>query len=173
VLPSQPSPPPLRRVALPSALFAAAVLAAALLIPGGSAGARVGHAKRHQSHTKHHSGGSHAPLKMIWGPVSLPNGQSAFPTYHRLGVQVLQLDLQWAQVAPTRPGDPQDPNDPAYKWPAALDQAVQQAAQYGIKLCLQVKYTPPWANGNRSTTWGPTNTADYADFVTAAARRYP
>lgn len=110
---------------------------------------------------------------MIWGPITLPNGQSAFPTYRALGVRVLQLDLQWAEVAPTRPADPQDPNDPAYQWPAEIDQAVQQASHYGIKLCLLVKYTPPWANGNRSTTWAPNATADYANFLTAATRRYP
>ncbi len=29
----------------------------------------------------------------------MPDGSSAFPAYHRLGVQVLELQLSWAAVA--------------------------------------------------------------------------
>src|SRR5436309_3527417 len=68
---------------------------------------------------------AHAPaLKMIWGPVQLPNGRSAFPTYHRLGVQVFEIDLLWSQVAVSRPANAQDPRDPAYHWPAQIDEAI-------------------------------------------------
>lgn len=112
-------------------------------------------------------------LKMIWGPVSLPNGQSAFPTYHTLGVQVFQLDLDWAQVAPTQPASPQSPDDPAYQWPAQVNQAVQEAAMYGIRICLLVKGTPGWANGGRAEAWAPNDPTDYANFLIAASRRYP
>jgi hypothetical protein len=112
-------------------------------------------------------------LKLIWGPVDLPNGESAFPIYHQLGVNVFQIDLNWAQTAPSRPADPQDPNDPAYLWPAQLDQALSAAAQYGIKLCLLVQGTPPWANGGRSTDWAPNDPTDYGNFLIAASRRYP
>jgi hypothetical protein len=161
---------PLRRAALFSVLLITGGAVLAISSLGGSAGAAV-HAKKHRTSNRPRSHA--APLKMIWGPVTLPNGQSAFPTYHQLGVQVLQLDLQWAEVAPTKPANPQDPNDPAYHWPADLDQAIGQAAHYGIKLCAQVKYTPPWANGNRSTTYAPNNTADYANFLVAATKRYP
>src|SRR5271166_5478830 len=114
-----------------------------------------------------------SPLKMIWGPVVLPNGQSSFPTYHSLGVQVFQMDLTWADVAATRPADAQNPSDPAYAWPAAVDQAVQQAAQFGIGVCLLVKGTPAWANDGRDPAWAPTSATDYANFLIAAARGYP
>jgi hypothetical protein len=155
------------------------LIAALTLVPGTSAAA---HHRRHASaathHRRHASAAAHrrrrAPaLKMIWGPVDLPNGQSALPTYHRLGVQVFQLDLTWADVAPTRPSDPTNPGDPAYHWPSDVDQAVQQAGSYGIRICLLVKGTPPWANGGRDSAWAPNNPADYANFLVAAARHYP
>jgi hypothetical protein len=111
--------------------------------------------------------------KMIWGPVTFPNGSSAFPTYHRLGVNVFQIDLTWADTASTRPADPDNPSDPAYQWPAELSQAIAQAARYKIKICLLVQGTPGWANGGRASDWAPTRASDYANFLTAAARRYP
>jgi hypothetical protein len=105
--------------------------------------------------------------------VVLPNGASAFPIYHQLGVDVFQIDLNWAQAAPTEPADPNDPNDPAYLWPAQLTQAIAQAARYRIRICLLVQGTPGWANGNQPEQWAPTNPADYANFLIAAAHRYP
>ena len=112
------------------------------------------------------------PYKMIWGPVTLPNGASAFPTYHKLGVRVLQIDLKWYEAAPTQPANPQDPSDPAYQWPAELDQAVTAAGRYHIRLCLLVDGTPPWANGSLSpaniviggNTWS-FGQVEPADFV--------
>jgi hypothetical protein len=110
---------------------------------------------------------------MMWGPLTMPNGTSAFPVYHRLGVQVLQMQLSWAQTAPTQPADPTDPADPAYRWPAAIEQAINQAARYRIAIALMVKETPPWANGGRESSWAPEDPADYAHFLQAAAARYP
>src|SRR4051794_29432760 len=63
-------------------------------------------------------------LKAIWGPLTLPDGSSAFPTYRKLGVQVLELQLSWADTAPSRPGDPTNPQDPAYQWPSWLGDAI-------------------------------------------------
>jgi hypothetical protein len=111
--------------------------------------------------------------KLIWGPVLLPNGQSAFPIYHRLGVNVFQIDLTWGETAPTKPANAENPNDPAYLWPAQVDEAVRAAASYGIRVCLLVQAAPSWANGGRASAWAPTNPGDYASFLIAAARRYP
>jgi hypothetical protein len=119
------------------------------------------------------TGRSALPLKAIYGPLTMPGGASAFPVYHRLGVQVLELDLPWNQVAPSRPTDPSDPQDPAYRWPPALNSAIAQAASYHIAIALLVESFPSWSNGGRGETWAPTNPLDYADFVTAASRRYP
>jgi hypothetical protein len=111
--------------------------------------------------------------KLIWGPVSMPSGRSAFPIYHRLGVQVFQIDLNWADTAPTQPADPTNPEDPAYRWPSEIASAVRQAARDHISICLLVHATPAWANGGRSSAWAPTDAASYGQFLTAAARRYP
>jgi hypothetical protein len=103
----------------------------------------------------------------------MPDGSSAFPVYHQLGVQVLEMQLSWAEVASTRPLDPSNPADPAYHWSAAMDQAVAEAARYGIELAIMVKETPGWANGGQGPSWAPNEAGDYAAFMQAVSRRYP
>jgi hypothetical protein len=114
-----------------------------------------------------------AALKSMWGPATLPDGSSAFPTYKRLGVQVLQHQLSWRDVATARPKHPRDPRDPAYHWPSSLDAVVAEADRNHIRSAIMVKRTPDWANGNRGEQWVPTRLRDYADFMAAAARHYP
>lgn len=113
------------------------------------------------------------PLKMIWGPADLPNGQSAFPIYSELGVDVLQMDLRWATTAPSVPADATNPADPAYRWPSDIDAAVARAAGGQLQVALMVEGTPGWANGGHGPAWAPTKPAEYANFLVAAARRYP
>jgi hypothetical protein len=146
----------------PRTLAAAVCLLALLSAPTPTASAVASNAPR-RGHT----------LKMIWGPLTMPNGASAFPVYHELGVQVLQLQLSWAQTAPERPADPTNPADPAYRWPDYLEEALRQASADGIQIALMVKGTPPWANGEREPSWAPTEPTDYADFLRAASTRYP
>jgi hypothetical protein len=110
--------------------------------------------------------------KAIWGPVSV-DGRSLFPVYHRLGVGIFQMTLNWASVAPTEPEHPTNPNDPAYRWPTDISYAIQHAAHYHMKVLLQVEFTPSWANGDQQMNYPPTDVSSWADFVTAAARRYP
>jgi hypothetical protein len=120
--------------------------------------------------------------KTIWGPTELPAGSpacpsrtepcSAFPIYRDLGVDALQFQLHWNEVAPTRPAHPRDPNDPAYRW-GAVDSLVSAAIQGRVGLAAQVSHTPPWANGGRPSRWAPNRPRAYADFLIAAARRYP
>ncbi len=117
--------------------------------------------------------GSHAALKMIWGPNTLPNGSSAFPVYRKLGVDVLQAQLSWRATATARPTSPTDPNDPAYHWPAALDTTVAQAKRSHIAVAIMVRETPNWANGGRGSAQVPNDDADYANFLKAATLRYP
>ena len=113
-----------------------------------------------------------AAEKAIWGPVTLPSGGSAFPTYRDLGVDTYQYTLSWAAVAPQQPADPGNPGDGAYRWPAELDQAVAAAAANRINVALLVTRSPSWANGGRSQIHAPDPGA-YAQFVAAASRRYP
>lgn len=113
-----------------------------------------------------------AAEKVIWGPLTLPGGASAFPTYRDLGLDTLQLVLDWHAVAPRRPANPHSPGDPAYRWAAEIDRAVSAGAANGVRIALQVQNSPGWSNGGRSQIHAP-NAADFAAFVAAASRRYP
>ena len=113
-----------------------------------------------------------AGQKAIWGPVTFANGESAFPMYKRLGVDTFQIQLNWDQVAASRPAGPTDPRDPAYRWPATLSTASAEAARNGIRIALLVTGTPPWANGGKARNWAPSDPHDLAAFLTAASRRY-
>ena len=111
--------------------------------------------------------------KALWGPALLPDGSSPFGLYDALDIDTLQLTLSWADIATTRPAAPTDPADPAYRWPADVDAAAAEAAPRAIGLALLVANTPRWANANQAPIHAPDNPRDYADFLTAAARRYP
>jgi hypothetical protein len=113
-----------------------------------------------------------AGRKAIWGPIRMPDGTSAFPVYDQLGVDVYQMTMLWNRVAPARPADPRDPNDPAYKWSRDFETAVQEARAHRMRVLLLVKGTPPWANGGKGVNYPPRALGDFADFLTAAARRY-
>jgi hypothetical protein len=115
---------------------------------------------------------SHAFGKAIWGQV-YRHGVNQFPLYHRLGVSIYEIELPWAQVAPTRPANSTNPADPAYHWPAEIRQAVTQARRFHMRVLLQIIGAPPWANGGHSSNWAPLRPAAFAAFATAAARHYP
>src|SRR5438309_2480947 len=110
--------------------------------------------------------------KAAWGPV-YRNGANQFPVYKKLGVGIYEVDLSWSAVATRRPLQATNPNDPAYQWPADLQQAINQARRYHIRVLVQIIGTPAWANGGNSWNWVAHNPRDFANFATAAARRYP
>ena len=109
--------------------------------------------------------------KAIWCPPTLA-AVSQFPVFKDLGVGIVEMHLYWFEVARTRPSHARDPQDPAYRWPLAIDEAIQQAAKYHMRIMLQVLGTPTWANGNRSFAWAPAHTSQLASFFTAAAKKY-
>jgi hypothetical protein len=111
-------------------------------------------------------------LKAMWGP-SVHEGASLFPTYRELGVNIYEDDLHWNLIAVRRPKHPLSPSDLAYAWPAEVTQAVAEATRYHIQVALQIIGAPQWANGGKPSNWAPRNPRDYADFVIAAAKRYP
>jgi hypothetical protein len=115
---------------------------------------------------------AHAELKAIWGPNTLPNGHSAFPTYKRLRVDVLERQLQWNVVATRKPAHARNPNDPAYRWPDDVDTAAVQSRRHGFGLALMIKGTPSWENGGAGSGHQPRSVGDVADFAVAAARHY-
>jgi hypothetical protein len=108
----------------------------------------------------------------MWGPT-VERGVSQFPVYRDLGIQLLEMRLEWAEAAPVRPVHPRDPRDPAYRWPAAVSTGVAGSAGAGIRVALQLIGSPGWANGGRTPNWAPRRAQDFADFAYAAARRYP
>ncbi len=110
--------------------------------------------------------------KAMWGPMEV-GGVSQFPVYADLGVGIYQMGLRWSNVATRRPTNPRDPADPAYVWPIEVDQAIAGAAAEDIEVLLLVLGTPRWANGGREDNWAPNDPSDFADFIAAAARRYP
>jgi hypothetical protein len=140
----------------PSRLYAALAIAIAALLIGAAA----------------HASAAPSQKKAIWGPATR-DGVSQFPIYADLGVGIYQGWLFWDRIAPTRPANPTDPNDPAYHWPSDIDFAVGEAPKYGMQVSLLLQHAPGWANGGNAPDWSPNNPADFADFATAAARRYP
>ena len=116
--------------------------------------------------------GAPAAEKAIWSQPELPGGGSPFPAYERLGVDTLQLSVDFSSVAPKRPANPTDPDDPAYRWPELLDTQVRDAVRYDINPALLVISSPPWANGGRPANHAPRPRA-FAAFLTAASHRYP
>jgi hypothetical protein len=117
-------------------------------------------------------GAAGAFSKAIWGEA-YHDGVNQFPLYHKLGVSIYETDLIWSNVAPTRPRNATNPSDPAYEWPSGITQAMQLAAQFHIRVLLQIDDAPPWANGGKPAIWAPLHDSDFANFATAAARRYP
>jgi hypothetical protein len=110
--------------------------------------------------------------KAIWGPLDY-GGVPQMPVYADLGAGIFQMTLHWNEAAAARPAAPKDPADPAYVWPAVIDRAIAEGEAQGIEVSLMVLGAPGWANGGKEWRWAPKKPADYADFISAAARRYP
>ncbi len=117
--------------------------------------------------------GASAFEKAVWGPLSF-RGVNQFPLYHSLGARIYETELDWNTVAPQQPLDPISPSDPAYRWPLALTQEIRQAQRFGMRVLIEVSNAPAWANGgHQGPGWAPKDPATYAQFIRAAARRYP
>lgn len=110
--------------------------------------------------------------KALWGPVEF-EATSLFPTYKELGAGIYMTKLEWDKVAVLEPEDARDPLDASYDWPLELDTAIDEARRNGIDVALTVTGTPEWANGGKAPRYAPANPKAYADFLTAAAERYP
>ncbi len=107
--------------------------------------------------------------KLIWGPTDA----KAFNVYADLGAGLYEFTINWSRIAPTRPQQPTDPSDPAYQWTPAVDEAIENAERHGMRVVLEVTGAPRWANGHDQWRWVPRNPQDYADFLTAASKRWP
>ncbi len=111
--------------------------------------------------------------KAIWGP-SIYNGVDQFPIYKQLGVSIIEMRLDWSQIAPTRPAHPANPADPAYQWPASVQQELDEATSYHMRVLLQLMDAPPWANGGHAGDgWAPISASGFVEFAHAAGLQYP
>jgi hypothetical protein len=117
--------------------------------------------------------GASAFQKAVWGPLTF-NGVNQFPLYHSLGAKIYEAELNWNTVAAHKPLKPTSPSDPAYVWPAMLTKEMAAARRFGMSVLLQVGNAPAWANGgHRGVGWAPKDPLTYAQFIQAAARKYP
>jgi hypothetical protein len=86
----------------------------------------------------------------------------------------MRWDMQWGEMAVTRPANPRNPEDPAYHF-AQTDQFVITAAAHGLqdRVMFTLWKTPTWATKAKSAkaTQMP-NLTDWRNFVAACATRY-
>jgi hypothetical protein len=103
-----------------------------------------------------------------------PDPAGAYDAAKKLGIRLVRMPVAWNVVAPTEPTDPENPDDRAYSW-QAVDRSVQYATDRGLEPDIVLFAPPRWARpdtggaGGRPQTTSP---ADFAQFATAAARRY-
>jgi hypothetical protein len=102
-----------------------------------------------------------------WSPDRMDNMQRASAA----GASVIHTTASWASIAPTRPANASDGDDPAYKL-ADLDQLVQQASEFGLRVMINITGTPKWANGNTTPNHVPKKVSDLTAFARMLATRY-
>jgi hypothetical protein len=82
---------------------------------------------------------------------------------------VLLTTLDWAQVAPARPGNAANPFDPGYRL-EGIDEFVRKAQEQGLEPMLRVYGTPRWAGPAKNRL--PRRLGDLTAFTRAMATRY-
>lgn len=102
-----------------------------------------------------------------WSPQRADNLASAAAT----GATVIHTTANWALIAPTRPANPANGNDPAYHLDD-LDELVQHAGLYGMRVLIDITSTPGWANGGKTPNYAPTRLSDLTTFARMLATRY-
>src|SRR4051794_8916802 len=122
--------------------------------------------------------GANAPLeargapvtvrKGFWDADSTRQGLLDFGTMRKLGAGLYNTRLRWDEIAPTRPQNPRNWRDPAYVWNRRTTTDLTRARRWGMRVALEVRNAPRWANGDRPGNWVPRNPKDYADFIWAA-----
>jgi Glycosyl hydrolase catalytic core len=140
-------------------IIAAALLAAALV----AATAKPAHASRYLRV------GLFDQTQTVFGQP-----EQVFPMLKQLHVQEIRVTMYWGGqfgVARHRPAKATNPADPSYDW-GIYDRAVEDAAQYGIRVLFSIYGTPTWANGGLALNHAPKAGTDLRNFALAAATRY-
>ncbi|MFV0411318.1 MAG: cellulase family glycosylhydrolase [Paracoccus sp. (in: a-proteobacteria)] len=89
--------------------------------------------------------------------------RAEFAEYARLGILWLRTDLYWADVQADGRG--------RFDW-SEFDRIVDLAAEQGIRVLPVAGTTPDWAAQDAEGPSTPADPADFAAFMTAAAKRY-
>src|SRR5947208_13107335 len=110
-----------------------------------------------------------------WLEVGTPKMSSLegrLTTLDRLGVDIVRYTLRWDHIALARPQVPANSDAAAYDWSSA-DALLAGLHAHGIDVVLTIWGTPPWASGRLRRSRPPKSPKALAQFVTAAAKRYP
>jgi hypothetical protein len=89
---------------------------------------------------------------------------------------IIRINVNWADIATSKPANPTDPADPAYDF-NSLDEAIKSVHARGLSAMLTVLRAPPWAEGSnrpksvRRGAWKPDPHA-CGQFAEALAKRY-
>jgi hypothetical protein len=102
-----------------------------------------------------------------WSPDRMENLQRASAA----GASIVHTTATWASIAPTRPADASNGDDPAYKL-NDLDELVQRASSFGMRVMINITGTPKWANGNKKPNVMPKKVADLQTFARMLAAMY-
>jgi hypothetical protein len=102
-----------------------------------------------------------------WSPDREQNLAAAAAT----GATIIHTTANWALMAPTRPANPANGDDPAYRL-ADLDELVEKAGLYGLRVMIDITSTPKWANGGKTPNYAPLHPADLTTFARMLATRY-
>jgi hypothetical protein len=102
-----------------------------------------------------------------WSPARADNLRAAAVD----GASVLHTTATWASIAPKKPANAANGDDPAYRL-GDLDDLVNQAGIYGMRVMMNVTGTPKWANGGKAPNVMPKRLADLTTFTRMLATRY-
>jgi hypothetical protein len=102
-----------------------------------------------------------------WSADRMDNLQRA----SQAGASIIHTTATWSALAPTRPADASNGDDPAYKL-ADLEELVQRASSYGMRVMINITGTPKWANGNKKPNVMPKKVGDLQTFARMLATRY-
>jgi hypothetical protein len=102
-----------------------------------------------------------------WSPDRATNLERAAAD----GASVIHTTATWSSIAPTKPANASDGDDPAYHL-NDLDELVEHASLYGLRVMIDINGTPKWANGGKAPNRMPTSMSSLTTFAKMLATRY-
>jgi hypothetical protein len=102
-----------------------------------------------------------------WSPDRATNLERAAAD----GASVIHTTATWSTIAPTKPANAADGSDPAYHL-NDLDELVEHASLYGLRVMIDINGTPKWANGGLGPNRMPKSMSTLTAFARMLATRY-